>query len=66
MCKKDYMWNPVICSCENGEYLESIIDDSAVTFDEIVDSLCIRFDKVDGFIRVYDETRYLVLFVSFK
>ena len=25
-------------------------------------SLCIRFNKVDGFIRVYDGTRYLVLF----
>ena len=25
-------------------------------------SLHIRFDKVDGYIRVYDETRYLVLF----
>ena len=25
-------------------------------------SLCIRFDKLDGFIRVYDGTRYLVLF----
>ena len=24
--------------------------------------LRIRFDKVDGFIRVYDETRYLALF----
>ena len=24
--------------------------------------LCIRFDKVDGFIRVFDRTRYLVLF----
>ena len=22
--------------------------------------LCIRFDKIDGFIRVYDRTRYLV------
>ena len=26
--------------------------------------LCIRFDEVDGFIRVYDGTRYLVLFGS--
>ena len=26
--------------------------------------LCIRFDKIDGFIRVYDRTRYLVLFVN--
>ena len=24
--------------------------------------ICIRFDKVDGFIKVYDGTRYLVLF----
>ena len=28
--------------------------------------LRIRFDKIDGFIRVYDETRYLVLFGSEK
>ena len=28
--------------------------------------LCIRFDKIDRFIRVYDGTRYLVLFGSEK
>ena len=28
--------------------------------------LCIKFDKIDGFIRVYDRTRYLVLFESEK
>ena len=28
--------------------------------------LCIRFDKIDGFIRVYGRTRYLVLFGSEK
>ena len=28
--------------------------------------LCIRFDKVDGFIRVYDGMRYLVLFTPKK
>ena len=28
--------------------------------------LCIRFDKIDGFIRVYDGTIYLVLFESKK
>ena len=26
--------------------------------------LCIRFDKIDGFIRIYDGTRYLMLFGS--
>ena len=28
--------------------------------------LHIRFDKIDGFVRVYDRTRYLVLFGSEK
>ena len=28
--------------------------------------LRIRFDKINGFIRIYDGTRYLVLFVSEK
>ena len=28
--------------------------------------MCISFDNIDGFIRVYDETRYLVLFGSKK
>ena len=27
---------------------------------------CIRFDKIDGFIRVYDGTRYLVLLETEK
>ena len=29
-------------------------------------SLSIRFDKVDGFIKIYDGTRYLVLFAPEK
>ena len=32
----------------------------------IAKPLCIRFDKIDGFIKVYDGTRYLVLFGSEK
>ena len=28
--------------------------------------LCIRFDKIDGFIRIYDGTRYLALYGSEK
>ena len=27
-----------ICSCKNGKYLESIIDDSVITCDEIIDT----------------------------
>ena len=32
----------------------------------VAKTLRIRFDKIDGFIRVYDRTRYLVLFGSEK
>ena len=33
---KDYIRNPATCSCENDEYLASIIDDdSLITCDEI-------------------------------
>ena len=36
--KKNYIWNPAACSCENGKYLESIIDDSVITCDEIINA----------------------------
>ena len=44
MCKKhqilekDYIWNPAPCSCENGKCLASIIDDSVIMCDEIIDA----------------------------
>ena len=36
--RKDYIWNPAKYSCENGKYLGSIIDDSLITWDEIIDT----------------------------
>ena len=33
---KDYIWNLSTCSCENGKYLANIMDDSAITCDEII------------------------------
>ena len=38
MCKKYYIWNPAICSCKNGKYLASVIDDSGIACDEIIDT----------------------------
>ena len=35
--KKSCIWNPVTCSCENGKYLASIMDNSAITCNEIVE-----------------------------
>ena len=38
VCVKDYIWNLATCSCENGKYLASIMDDSAIICDEMVES----------------------------
>ena len=38
MCEKDYIRNPASCSCENGKCLASIIYNSVVTCDEIIDA----------------------------
>ena len=39
-CKweKDYIWNPSTCGCENGKYLGSVMDDSAIMRDEVIQS----------------------------
>ena len=38
ICEKDYIWNPSICNYKNGKYLASIMDDSAITCDEVIES----------------------------
>ena len=45
LCKKDYIWNPGACSCENGKYLASIIDDSAIVCDESIDAVAKSYNK---------------------
>ena len=37
ICKKDYFCNPSTCTCKNGNYLASIINNSVITCDEIMD-----------------------------
>ena len=37
--KKYYVWNPATQSCENGKYCTSIMGDSAITCDEIIDMI---------------------------
>ena len=36
--EKDYTWNPATSSCKNEKYLASIIDDSVITCDELIDA----------------------------
>ena len=38
ICKKDYIQNPATHSCENGKYLASVMEYSAITYDEIIES----------------------------
>ena len=38
-CEKDYVWNPSGCICENGKYIATIIDNSVVTCDEIINTV---------------------------
>ena len=35
--QKNYIWNPSTRTCENGRYTRSIIDDSVITCDEIIE-----------------------------
>ena len=43
--EKDYILNHVTCSCTNGKYLASIIDDSVITCDEIIDPKATSYNK---------------------
>ena len=45
ICEKDYIWNLATCSCENGRYLTSIIDNLVITCDEIIDSEIESYNK---------------------
>ena len=38
VCEKSYVWNPATCSCESGKYLASIMDDSAIICDKVIES----------------------------
>ena len=38
VCENHYVWNPDIYNCENGTYLASIMDDSTIICDEIIES----------------------------
>ena len=38
LIKKGYVWNPSACNCENGKYLASIMDNSAIICDGVIKS----------------------------
>ena len=38
ICEKNYVANFATCNCENRKYLASIMDDSAISCDEVIES----------------------------
>ena len=38
LCQNNYVWDPATCNCENGKYLASIMDDSTIICDEVIES----------------------------
>ena len=36
--EKDYLCNPSACICKNGKYLASVMDDSVIPCDEVIES----------------------------
>ena len=38
VCERAYAWNNATCNCENGKYLASIMDNSTIKSDEIMES----------------------------
>ena len=51
--RKNYIWNPATCSCKNGKYLASIIDNSVIKCDEIIEA--------DAEAKLYDEETKTIL-----
>ena len=47
--REKYIWNPSTCSCEKGKYLAIIVDDSAITCDEIIDGEARSYDEETNF-----------------
>ena len=43
--EKDYIWNRAKCTCKNGKYLASIMDDSTITCGEIIDAKAKSYDE---------------------
>ena len=58
VCEKDYVWDPSTCNCQNGNYLASIMDDSMVICDEVIDADTDVEAKSNNEAKSYDQTNF--------
>ena len=61
MFEKYYIWNPATCSCEDGKYVGSIIDDSVITYDEVIEETKTVTTKIKFPINQKSGTTYVFL-----
>ena len=57
VCEKVYNWNPATCSSENGKYMGSIIGDSVITCDKII-------EKTKKYIYIFKFYLYYYIYIS--
>ena len=67
ICEKDYIWNPVTCNCKNGKYLASIIDNSVITCDEIINAEAKSYNEKTKTIprNIICETKSFCILIAF-
>ena len=61
ICKKDYIWNLSTCICENGKYLASIMDNSVITCDEIIEETV----PTNSYKKVFYKTQNIYILLAF-
>ena len=60
VCEKNNVWNPATCNCENGKYLTSVMDDSSIIFNEVIDADADAEDKAksNDEAKLYNKTNF--------
>ena len=70
VCEKEYIWNPPTCSCKNGKYLASIMNDLAIMCDEVIGSynketktITTNFDEKKAICKM--QCFYICIFINY-
>ena len=65
VCEKAYIWNPSICSCKKVKHLASIIDNSVIRCDEVIEeetkTLTTNFNEKNGICK----TKHFYILLTF-
>ena len=63
--KKDYISNPATCNYEKSKYLASIIDDSLITCDKIIDTVLSETVQTKSKLTKTVSTYFTLLFINY-